>query len=131
MRKHIRGALRFVRAACFEIVGAHARQREALDGSRAAILMYHRVLPTTQADEGRVEPGMYVTPSTFRDHLSWLSDRYRVLPLSEIVSRLKDGRPLPERACALTFDDGWLDNFEHAFPCLRERGIPATVFLVA
>lgn len=126
-----RAALRLVRAGIFEIVGAHERQRRTLDGSRAAILMYHRVLPARDAEEGRIESGMYVTPSTFEHHMSWLSDRYRVLPLAEIVTRLIGGKPLPERACALTFDDGWRDNFEYAFPVLRERGIPATVFLVA
>jgi peptidoglycan/xylan/chitin deacetylase (PgdA/CDA1 family) len=131
VKEQLKATLRRVRASLFELGGVHARERRALDGSRAAILMYHRVLPREKARDLRVEPGMYVTPTTFRHHLEWLREAYRILALSEIVERLAAGRPIPERACALTFDDGWRDNFEHAFPCLQRAGLRATVFLVA
>jgi len=111
--------------------GAQARARARLDGTRAAILMYHRVLPREQARARAVEPGMFVTPETFARQLDWLAQGFAVLPLWELIGRLATGRPLPARACAISFDDGWRDNHDHAFPALVQRGLPATVFLVS
>ncbi|MEZ4330515.1 MAG: polysaccharide deacetylase family protein [Myxococcota bacterium] len=110
--------------------GRSARARRRLDGSCAAVLMYHRVLPRSEARRLHVEPGMYVTPETFARHLGWLADAFAVLPLPEIVARLETGDPLPPRACAISFDDGWRDNLDHALPALVARRMPATIFVV-
>jgi peptidoglycan/xylan/chitin deacetylase (PgdA/CDA1 family) len=73
---------------------------------------------------------MYVTPGTFERHLDLLQTEFSPLALGEIVAALEENRTLPPRACAITFDDGWLDNHQHALPALRRRGLPATVFVV-
>lgn len=73
---------------------------------------------------------MYVSPETFALHAAILTELFTVLPLHEIVTRLRDGRVLPKGACAITFDDGWLDNLEHALPVLEANGLPATIFVV-
>jgi peptidoglycan/xylan/chitin deacetylase (PgdA/CDA1 family) len=114
-----------------ELAGVNRRRRARLDGSAAAVLMYHRVLPDELARARAVEPGMYVTPEAFRRHLQWLRDAFRVLPLGELVDRLAAGRPLDPRAVAISFDDGWRDGWTHALPELRRAGLPATVFLVS
>ena len=123
MRHHLRRAL----DAGLEWSGANRRARRRLDGTRAAVLMYHRVLPAPDAERLAVEPGMFVTPETFERQLEWLEASFRVLPLSEVVARLADARPLPERACAISFDDGWRDNHTHVLPALARRGLPATI----
>jgi peptidoglycan/xylan/chitin deacetylase (PgdA/CDA1 family) len=53
-----------------------------------------------------------------------------VVPLQEALEALAVGRPLPSRAVAITFDDGYRDNLELAVPVLEDLGIPATFFLV-
>lgn len=121
---------RWARAFFHGASGAGRAARARLDGSRAAVLMYHRVLPRTRASQEYVEPGMYVAPETFARHLDWLEEFFRVLSLDELVTRLAEDRPLPPRACAITFDDGWRDNAEFAVPELARRDLPATIFVV-
>jgi peptidoglycan/xylan/chitin deacetylase (PgdA/CDA1 family) len=74
---------------------------------------------------------MYVSPETFEIHLRALKKHFEIVDLADWVSRNSNGLPLPDRACAITFDDGWRDNYEYAFPILKRASIPVTVFLVA
>jgi peptidoglycan/xylan/chitin deacetylase (PgdA/CDA1 family) len=119
------------RAVLGQISGRSARERASLDGQRAVILMYHRVLPRAQAHSERVEDGMFVDPATFGRHLDWLAADFSVMPLAAIVDDLEAGRVLPEKACAITFDDGWYDNLVHGLPELEKRQMPATLFAVS
>jgi peptidoglycan/xylan/chitin deacetylase (PgdA/CDA1 family) len=100
-------------------------------GPRLWVLMYHRILPRDDARFAREEPGMIVTPSTFRQQLRRLRELFEVMPLGEWVMRRETGKTLPARACAITFDDGWLDNYEFAYPILQQEQLPATLFAVA
>ncbi len=104
----------------------------ALESSKqtdgAIILMYHRVLESIEQEVLPVQPGMYVTRETFRMHAHFLKKHYQVLPLTELLHRYKNQESL-RGCCAITFDDGWQDNFQHAFPVLQEFELPATIFL--
>jgi peptidoglycan/xylan/chitin deacetylase (PgdA/CDA1 family) len=86
------------------------------------VLMYHHVTPAGGA--------INVTPEHFRDQLAWLRDHgYRSLTCDEFAAHLA-GSPAPERSILITFDDGYLDNYVHAWPLLREYGFHAVVFIV-
>lgn len=96
------------------------------------ILMYHRVLPAGHPDLKTLQPGMYVTPETLDMHVRMLKKHgFEIVHLDEWVKGWVDGKPLPARAAAITFDDGWRDNYEHAFPVLRQANAPAMIFLVS
>jgi peptidoglycan/xylan/chitin deacetylase (PgdA/CDA1 family) len=73
---------------------------------------------------------MYVTPETFANHLRWISETLEVVRLGDWGAAVASGRPVPQRACAITFDDGWRDNFDYAFPLLCDAGLPSTIFVV-
>jgi peptidoglycan/xylan/chitin deacetylase (PgdA/CDA1 family) len=66
-----------------------------------------------------------ITPVGFAKHLDYLKRYYQVVP----VAALHAGAP-PDRAVAITFDDGYRSVYENAFPPLRTRGLPAAVYLI-
>jgi peptidoglycan/xylan/chitin deacetylase (PgdA/CDA1 family) len=93
---------------------------------RLLILCYHGI---SLEDEHQWNPELYVSPERFRERMQVLiSDGYSVLPLGEAVSRLYAGE-LPDRAVAITFDDGNYDFFRQALPVLSSHRFPATVYL--
>ncbi|QHL89098.1 polysaccharide deacetylase family protein [Nibribacter ruber] len=90
---------------------------------RALVLMYHRVTDSSQ-DVWDIS----VRPDLFEQQLQLLQEDYQVLPLPELVARA-DKNSLKRKSIALTFDDGYLDNFLVAKPLLEKYGLPATFFI--
>ena len=71
---------------------------------------------------------MNTPPEMLDQFLSWLKEDFEVLSL-EASLRLKSSRHKFEKpACAVTFDDGWQDNFEFGYPILKKHRIPGTDF---
>ncbi len=95
------------------------------------VLSYHRVLPRDFPELAIVEPGMYVHDDTFSMHLDVLQDLFTVVDLADYLKARARGDRLPDRAVAISFDDGWRDNYEYAYPQLRSRELPATIFVVS
>ena len=94
----------------------------------AVIACYHGVLPG-EDDSYDFLHANFVSAAAFERHLRWLASRYRLVPLRTIVEALEQGTELPARAAAVTFDDGFANNYVVAFPILRRLGVPATIFL--
>jgi peptidoglycan/xylan/chitin deacetylase (PgdA/CDA1 family) len=74
---------------------------------------------------------MYVSPESLDLHLSLLKRHLEIVHLEEWLRAQNRGEELPKQACAITFDDGWRDNFEYAFPVLSRHKVPATIFLAS
>jgi len=94
------------------------------------ILMYHRILPLSYVRDNLMLPGMYVCPEVFDMQISYLKKIYKVISLSEYIKRSENHDwDYSKQYCIITFDDGWSDNYDHAFPVLKKHKLPATVFL--
>jgi peptidoglycan/xylan/chitin deacetylase (PgdA/CDA1 family) len=108
-----------------ELTGTRRLVRRFERGSRALILLYHRI-DTPIADPWTLA----VSPKRFDEHLAVLRERFRPLALAALVAALRRGS-VPARAVALTFDDGYADNLLHGVPLLEQYTVPATVYVTA
>jgi glycosyltransferase involved in cell wall biosynthesis/peptidoglycan/xylan/chitin deacetylase (PgdA/CDA1 family)/ubiquinone/menaquinone biosynthesis C-methylase UbiE len=96
--------------------------------SRLPILMYHRVAPGVEGNLRR----FCLSPDDFEEQLKYLSRAgFRTIALEEWQRAMRTLTPLPGRAIVLTFDDGYADFAEYAWPLLRKYGFTADVFLVS
>ena len=97
---------------------------------KVTILMYHRVVTEVELSSQFIQPGMYVTGETFDRQVRFLREHFDVLSMHELLSMWREKTwNADRRYCVITFDDGWLDNYVHAFPVLRRYDVPATIFL--
>jgi peptidoglycan/xylan/chitin deacetylase (PgdA/CDA1 family) len=91
--------------------------------AKLSTLIFHRVL----AKPDPLFPEE-MDAARFDQLCAWLKQWFNVLPLDMAVQQLKDGK-LPDRACSITFDDGYADNHDVAMPILQTHGLPATFFI--
>lgn len=89
------------------------------------VLMYHHI------ESGVSGSSVHVSPVTFTRQMEFLKIHgYRVIPLEELVRKIKHREKIHDKTVVITFDDGYLDNFKTAFPVLKKMGFPATIFMI-
>lgn len=89
----------------------------------AIILQYHHVSDTTPKITS-------IAPEQFEWHLEYLQQQgFIIWPLSKIAQYLKQGKSLPDKCVAITFDDAYRSIYTTAFPLLKKRNWPFTLFL--
>jgi len=122
-------ALKFLAAELMYRVGLlHVWKRVVLR-RKAIVLTYHRVLSPEEMAESWSHPAIVVTPETFERHMRVLSRAFKVLRLSEFQAHLTTGARFEAGSCLVTFDDGWRETYDQAWPVLQRHRVPATVFL--
>ena len=95
----------------------------SLPAHSAVILQYHHVSETLPAVTS-------VSAETFTEHLNYLKQHdFNVVPLNELLSALQQGQSLPDKTVAITFDDGYNNNYEQAAPILEKFAYPYTIFV--
>jgi peptidoglycan/xylan/chitin deacetylase (PgdA/CDA1 family) len=85
------------------------------------ILMYHRIC--SQRDE----LGLAISPEFFEAQIRYLKNNFTIISLDQALEKIPKGTSEP--LFVITFDDGYRDNFTHAYPILRRYGAPATIFI--
>ncbi|MEI7832326.1 MAG: polysaccharide deacetylase family protein, partial [bacterium] len=98
----------------------------------AVVLMYHRIVDLTASEKkDLLARQLALPPAEFAKELQYLHDNgYTVLRASDIAAAAVNHTALPEKAIAITLDDGYIDNFTQAYPILKKYNVPATVFIV-
>ncbi len=91
------------------------------------VLLFHRIAPPPHR-----EAPPTISPIQFSRHLRALQRRgYSTITTEDWLAWRERGRPLPKKPVLLTFDDGYADLADHAFPLLKQYGFRATVFMVS
>lgn len=106
------------------IAAAAAPRRADDDLPTATVLCYHIV-------EAPAAPRMHIDRETFRQHLRYLEmTGYNVVPLRHLYEYVTGKRAsLPKNAVVITIDDGWRSTYTEAYPELKKRKFPFTVFI--
>ena len=97
-----------------------------LTGGRGAILNYHRVLPSNKVDNSLVN--IAVSTDNFIYQLNYLTKNFDVISLDDLLLHLKSKSN--EFKIAITFDDGYSDNLDYAYPILEKFKAPATIYII-
>jgi peptidoglycan/xylan/chitin deacetylase (PgdA/CDA1 family) len=114
------------RSAIRETGSWKALQREF--GARLPILMYHSIGPLREGFDAFLN----ISTEMFEDHLRWLSRHgYTPIHLADWISWCREGKAIPDKPVALTFDDGYRDTAVFGFPLLKKYGFKGTLFLVS
>jgi peptidoglycan/xylan/chitin deacetylase (PgdA/CDA1 family) len=96
---------------------------------RVLVLMYHRVVSEQDKSHCLSHDGIIVSKAAFERQMRFLRDRFNVLSLNDFIDCIEGRKAFSYKSCLVTFDDGWKDNFQNAYPVLKEIGIPAVIFL--
>ncbi|TYR75982.1 polysaccharide deacetylase family protein [Rossellomorea vietnamensis] len=119
--------------------GSEMEVREfAFDGDEAdsiPILTYHRILSQEDMEKAHYIDGevnsMIVFTEEFAKHMKYLHDNgYETLTLKELYAFLNGEIDVPDKSVVLTFDDGFKDNYEEAYPIMKKYGFKAANFIV-
>jgi peptidoglycan/xylan/chitin deacetylase (PgdA/CDA1 family) len=89
---------------------------------QVVVMQYHHVATNTPSVTS-------VTPDTFLEHMQYLSKHHSVISLKTALDAIKQNKPLPENAVAITFDDGYANILENAHPILLDFDFPYTIFI--
>lgn len=92
-------------------------------GTRLPILCYHSVHDEDLAELSPLQTDL------FSQHIEYLSKHHSVVPLEQLITGLQQPASLPANPVAITFDDGYSDNYQSVFPIISELNVPITVFL--
>ncbi len=88
------------------------------------VIMYHSIDENTSS-------ALSVSPKSFARQMKFLKDfGYNVISLEELIGYIRDKKPLKAKTIAITFDDGYKNNYTDAYPALKRYNLPTTIFVI-
>lgn len=107
---------------CFVMTLLFFANNLAAVSEHGVVLMYHHVSNNTPAVTS-------ISPENFEKHMAYLNEHHQVLPLEVLIEKLRSKQSIPDKAVAITFDDGYDNIFANAHPILSKYQFPYTVFI--
>lgn len=96
---------------------------------RLTVLAYHRIADPDADGRDTLRANISATPLAFASQMDFLRRRFDVISLADLHAWLRGRGPMPPYPALITFDDGYRDNLDNAFPILRARALPAVLFV--
>jgi peptidoglycan/xylan/chitin deacetylase (PgdA/CDA1 family) len=93
------------------------------------ILLYHNVLEHRPSAFNMLARPDWVTVAEFEEEIASLADRFEFVSVDAIAAAVREGRRIP-RACAITFDDGYLGAYKYGLPILEQYGATAAYYVI-
>ena len=94
------------------------------NGTKVMVLNYHKI--------DNVDISLSVLPEDFDAQMKYLKENnYHTITPDELYESLSGNYELPENPVLITFDDGYADNYQNAYPILRKYGFKATIFVIS
>ena len=119
-------------------------QNSYMDTDKSTVQDMHSFDEATLVNDNRGIPVLYyhsvkesadnevtITPEMLKTQLKYIKDEgYTTLTLSELKNYLLNNSPIPKKSIIITFDDGYMDNYNNAFPILKDFNMVATIFCI-
>lgn len=96
-----------------------------LNRNKVLILAYHGVTRKNY----KIPPWTQIPCKVFDKQIRYISERYNVVSLKQVVDAMPSGAELPKNPAVITFDDGYKNNYTAALPILQKYRLPATIFV--
>lgn len=97
--------------------------------NKCIVLMYHRVLPENIRSNSLSHGAISVSTTTFENHIQYIRNNLHPISFTKFNDKIIAGEQFKDNSCLVTFDDGWYDNYRHAFSILKKYNMPAIIFL--
>lgn len=115
---------------CTYYSGMSAALSLARGNQQVWILDYHSVSDASGQNFQYVAPNLAVAPGVFERHVAFLSKRYQIISLDDVVNWISGTAEIQGPAVVITFDDGYRDNYLYAYPVLKKWAATATFYVV-
>lgn len=96
---------------------------------RITVLAYHRIADVSLPEFVGFKPNVSASPQMFDRQMAYVSRHFSVIDVTALEAFVEHGSALPPRPLLITFDDGYVDNYDAAYPILRRYDLPAVIFL--
>lgn len=119
-----------VMVSVLALITACNKEKDKLDlGEDIPVLLYHSVVEELEEGQSR---SMYVSEENFEKDLNYLKDKgYETISLRDMESYYRgEDVELPKKPIVITFDDGYLNNYENAYPILKEYDMKAVIYMI-